>query len=254
MYSYVEWVKRPRTEERVFQVDGVRVRKIMNKVGKEKRRLLTEIEASQVLEAYGFPVLKSELARNEKECLQVAKEVGYPVVMKIVSPDIIHKVDVKGVILGIESDKELIKSFGKMLADVKKLRPKAKILGVNIQMMAPPGREVIIGMKRDPQFGPILMFGLGGIYVEALKDVTFRLAPIRQLGAFHMIKAIRAYRILEGMRGDKPADTPVLAECLERLSQLVVDFEEIQELDMNPIIVYNRGKGCRIAHARIVRD
>ncbi len=254
MYSYVEWVKRPRTEERIFQVDGVRVRKIMNKVGKEKRRLLTEIEASQVLEAYGFPVLKSELARNEKECLQVAKEVGYPVVMKIVSPDIIHKVDVKGVILGIESDKDLIKAFAKMLSDVKKLKPKAKILGVNIQMMAPPGREVIIGMKRDHRFGPLLMFGLGGIYVEALKDVTFRLAPIRQLGAFRMIKSIRAYRILEGMRGDKPADTPVLAECLERLSQLVVDFEEIQELDMNPIIVYNRGKGCRIAHARIVRD
>lgn len=253
MYRYVEWVKRPRTEERAFQVDRVKVRRIMNKAREKKRRLLTEIEASQVLEAYGFPVLKSMLARNEKECLKTAGEVGYPVVMKIVSPDIIHKVDVKGVILGIENDKDLIKAFGKMLSDVKKLKPKAKILGVNIQRMASPGREVIIGMQRDPHFGPLLMFGLGGIYVEALKDVTFRLAPIRQLGAFRMIKAIRAYRILEGMRGDKPADISALEECLERLSQLAIDFEEIQELDMNPIIVYNRGKGCQVAHARIVR-
>ena len=252
MYHYVKWVKRPRTEVRTFQVDKVRAGRIINKALKGKREHLTEIEASQVLEAYGFPVLKSMLARNEKECLKAAGEIGYPVAMKIVSPDIIHKVDVKGVILGIENGTGLIKALGKMLSDVKKLKPKARIRGVNIQRMASPGREVIVGMKRDPHFGPLLMFGLGGIYVEALKDVTFRLAPVRELGALRMIKSIRAYRILEGMRGDKPADISALKECLERLSQLAIDFEEIQELDMNPVIVYNRGKGCRVVHARIV--
>lgn len=252
MDRYLRWIRRPRTKVRKFTVDKLKAQRIIGKVKREKRKNLFEVESVEILESYGFPVLKPILARDKEEVSRAAEKLGYPVVIKIVSPDIIHKVDVKGVRLDLQDERDLIRAYNQMLKDVRQFKPKAKILGVCVQKMAKQGKEVIVGLKRDPHFGPILMFGLGGIYVEALRDVTFRLAPIRSLSAIRMISSIRAYPILQGIRGDKPSDTASVAETLERLSQLSIDFEAIQELDMNPIIVYDKGKGCQIVHARII--
>ncbi len=252
MNRYLQWVTRPRTKIRKFTVNKSVAKRIVQKAKREGRTFLGEIESMDLLDAYGLPVLELIPARDGKECLEVASKIGYPVVIKIVSPDILHKIDVKGVRLNLENDSDLIRAFERMIKDVKRLKPKAEISGVNVQRMVGDGKEVIVGMKRDPHFGPILMFGLGGIYVEALGDVTFRLAPIRELSAIRMIKSIRAHSILEGIRGERPSDTSSVAECLQRLSQLAIDIEAIQEVDLNPIIVYEKGKGCRVVHARII--
>ena len=251
--NHAQWLMRPRTEVRIFtDVDKKKVKKILDVAKKEKRSFLPEPEAHEILKAYGFPVLSFRLARNEKECIQFAKEIGYPVVLKIVSPDILHKVDVGGVKLNIGNDIELKKAYNDILRNVKSFNSGVNIWGVFVQKMAPTGKETIIGMNRDPNFGALLMFGVGGIYVEAFKDVTFRIAPIRELSAQHMIKDIRVHRILEGYRGEPPSDVKAIAECLERLSQLVMDFSEIESLDINPLLVFEKGKGARVVDARIL--
>jgi acetyltransferase len=253
MSNYAQWLSRPRTEIRVFtDIKKKTVKEIIAAARKEKRSFLPEPEAHEVLKAYGFPVLDARLAKDEKQCIACAKEIGYPVVLKIVSPDIIHKVDVGGVKLNIRNEKELNIAYEGLLRSAKSARPEANIWGVFVQKMALPGKETIIGMKRDPHFGALLMFGSGGVYVEALKDVTFRIAPIRRLSAQQMIKDIRGYKILQGCRGEKPSDIDAVAECLQRLSQLVTDFEEIEELDINPLLVYEEGKGAKVIDARIL--
>ena len=253
MSNHARWLARPRTEVRAFKdVNKRKVREILATVKGAKRSFLPEPEAHEVLKAYGFPVLDFRLGRNEKECIQYAGEIGYPVVLKIVSPDILHKVDVGGVRTNIGNEAELKKAYKDILRRVKSAEPRANIWGLFVQEMAKEGKETIIGMNRDPHFGALLMFGLGGIYVEALKDVTFRIAPIRELSGERMIKEIRGYRILEGYRGGTPSDIPAIAECLERLSQLVTDFDEIQELDINPLLVFEKGEGARVVDARIL--
>jgi len=253
MSGYAQWLTRPRTEVRIFaDVDKERVEEILARVKREKRRFLPEPEAHEVLKAYGFPVLDFRLAEDEGECIHSAKEIGYPVALKIVSPDILHKVDVGGVKLNIDNEAELKGAYVDILQNVRSVKPEANIWGVFVQKMAGKGKETIIGMNRDPHFGPLLMFGLGGVYVEALKDVTFRIAPIRELSAQRMIKDIRGYRILEGYRGEGPSDMVAIAECLGRLSQLVTDFEEITELDINPLLVFEEGKGTKVVDARIL--
>ncbi|MFA5168341.1 MAG: acetate--CoA ligase family protein, partial [Candidatus Omnitrophota bacterium] len=179
-----------------------------------------------------------------------AVKIGFPVVMKVVSQQIIHKVDVGGVRLNLNSADDVQHAFRDIMAVGERL--KARIDGVFMQRMAPKGREVILGMKRDPHFGPILMFGLGGIYVEALKDVTFRVAPIRELSAYDMLRNIRAFKLLEGVRGEPPADLEAIADCLKRLSQLSCDHPEIDEIDINPLMVYGEGKGAGVIDARII--
>lgn len=251
MAQYSEWVHRPRTEYKIFKdVQREKVKEILTLAKGEKRSFLPEPEAHEVLKAYGFPVLKFRLVKTEKEAIAAAEEIGYPIVLKIVSPDIVHKVDVGGVKLNIEDEKELQLNYRQMLSDVKAAKPEAHIWGVLVQEFIKGGKETIIGLKRDPHFGPLLMFGLGGIYVEALRDVTFRIAPIRELGAYRMIRQIRSFKILEGFRGEPPSDIDAIAECLQRLSQLAIDFEEISELDINPLMVF--GKGTRVVDARIV--
>ena len=253
MARYREWVHRPRTEYKIFtDVQIERAREIIARAKREGRALLLEPEAHDVLKAYGFPVLKYRLAKSEDEALQAAHEIGYPVVLKIVSPDIAHKVDVGGVKLDIHSDAELRESYRQMLSDVQKAKPSARIAGVFVQEFIKGGKETILGLKRDPLFGPLLMFGLGGIYVEALRDVTFRIAPIRELGVQRMIRQIRGFKILEGFRGEPPSDIDAIAECLARLSQLATQLEEIVELDINPLVVLERGRGARVVDARIV--
>jgi acetyl coenzyme A synthetase (ADP forming)-like protein len=253
MARYREWVHRPRTEYRVFtDVQIEQARETIARAKRQGRSLLVEPEAHDVLKAYGFPVLQYRFAKSEDEALQAAREIGYPVVLKIVSPDIAHKVDVGGVKLDIHSDAELRENYRQMLADVQKAKPDARIFGVFVQEFIKGGKETILGLKRDPLFGPLLMFGLGGIYVEALRDVTFRIAPIRELGVTRMIRQIRGFKILEGFRGEPPSDIDAIAECLARLSQLATQLEEIVELDINPLVVFERGRGARVVDARIV--
>jgi acetyltransferase len=255
MYRYTQWTHRPRTEEKRFPVKQDRAREIIDRVIGEGRRNLPELEAMEVLKAYGFPTLRSVLAKTGEEAVNYAEEIGYPVVLKIASPDVLHKTDVGGIKVGLRSAEEVRQGFDEILESVRRHHPEATIWGLNVQQMAPAARsakEVILGATRDPKFGPLLMFGLGGIYAEVLKDVAFRLAPIRELGAERMIRSIRAYKILEGVRGEPPSDRDSIAECLERLSQLVTDFSEIGELDINPLFVYHQGEGAIVVDARII--
>jgi len=252
MFKYHQWIIRERTSIKKYEVNKDVVMKVLEKARREGRNYLPEIESIEVLNAYGFPTLKSRLAKNKEECIKFANEIGYPVAMKIVSPDIIHKFDVKGVMLKLKTDSELESAYEEMMDNVRRLRPDARIWGVNIQEMAKGGEETIIGAKRDEIFGPLVMFGLGGIFVETIKDVSFGFAPLRPSGAIKMIKSVKTYKILEGIRGKPPADIDSIVECLLRLSQLMVDFNEIYELDMNPLIVYPKGEGCKVADVRII--
>ena len=253
MAEYAWWVHRPRTQVRVFpNVKKDRAKQVLNKAKMEGRAFLPEPEAHEVLEAYGFPVLKSYMAKNVEEAVTAAERIKFPVVLKIVSPDIVHKIDVGGVKINIQTKAELRRAYKELMADVKSHKHDAEILGVFVQKMAAKGKETIIGLNRDPLFGPILLFGLGGIYVELFKDVSFRIAPLRELGARRMIRQIRGYKMFEGFRGEPPSDTEAIAECLQRLSQLAIDCEEIDEMDINPLIVYNEGDGAIVVDARIL--
>jgi acetyltransferase len=252
MVDYTKWLVRPRTQVKVFDVDKNKVAKIFEKVLKEKRKYLPEYEAVEVFKAYGLNVAKSKLAKDVEECIKAANEIGYPVVMKISSPDIIHKFDVSGVKLNLSNETQVKNAFNEMVSNVKKFKPDATIWGVLIQEMSGKGIETIIGVKRDHQFGPIIMFGLGGIYVETLKDVTFRVAPVKELGASKMVESIKAHKILEGLRGNPPSDMRAISNCIERISQLVMDFDNIEELDINPLVVFEKGKGCKVLDGRIL--
>ena len=252
MGEYARWLYRPRTTERVFVVDAPAAKAVIDKVRAAKRTALPEVEAVQVLAAYGFPVPVWKLARNEDEVRAACQELGFPLVLKIASPQILHKVDVGGVKLNIRSADQAVEEFKAMVERAKKVHPDAEIWGANVQKMAPPGKECILGAKLDPQFGHLIMFGLGGIYTEVFRDVSFRLAPLRELGALRMIQSVRAYRLLEGFRGEPPADIKTIADCLQRLSQLLVEIPQISELDINPLIVHEQGKGATVADARII--
>ncbi|UCE18241.1 MAG: acetate--CoA ligase family protein [Gemmatimonadota bacterium] len=253
MAEYAWWIQRPRTDVRTFNdIHKDQAKRVLHRVKKEGRSFLPEPEAHDVLEAYGFPVLESRLVKSVEEGVTAAERIGFPVVLKIVSPDIVHKVDVGGVKVNIQTKAELRRAYKDLLENVKREKPDADIWGVFVQKMAAKGKEAIIGMNRDPHFGPILLFGLGGIYVELFKDVSFRIAPLRELGARRMIRQIRGYKMFEGFRGEPPSDTEAIAECLQRLSQLVMDCEEIDELDINPLIVYNKGDGAMVVDARIL--
>jgi len=251
MCRYTQWLTRPRTRERQFEVDQPAVKQIFAKARSEGRTFLPEAEALAVLKAYGFPLLQHALARNEEEAVAWLEKIGGPVAMKIASPDVVHKVDVGGVLLNISTPEEARAGYIKITNGVKQKLPSARLLGVEIQAMAGKGVEVILGISKDPAFVHLIMFGLGGTYVEVLKDVSFRLVPIRELGARNMITSIRAAKVFDSFRGQPPADTDAIAECLERLSQLIVDFPEISELDINPLIVHAEGKGARVADVRI---
>src|SRR6266699_3330262 len=238
MYEYQCWVERPRTEIRHFDVDVGKAREIISNA---KRAGLTNIpqdDALRILSIYGLPVIKTETASSKAEALEAAKRIGYPVAMKIVSPDVVHKIDVGGVKLDLSSDQDVSEAFDEILKNVNARVPDARIEGVILQEYVTGGTETIIGIHRDPKFGPLLMFGLGGIYVEAYRDVSFRLAPIR------------GSKILQGFRGQPPADTKSIAECIERLSQLSIELPDIAELDVNPLVAF--ANGCRALDARII--
>ncbi|MCS7275730.1 MAG: acetate--CoA ligase family protein [Dehalococcoidia bacterium] len=205
------------------------------------RRVLTEVESKQVLAEAGIPVVPARLATTPQEAAAVAREVGFPVVLKIVSPDIVHKTDVGGVRLGLKDAQEVATAFAELVESARRHVPDARIEGVSVQAQARPGVEVIMGMSKDPQFGPVLMFGLGGILVEILKDVSFRIVPIEARDAREMIREIRAFPILQGYRGQPPSDLEALEGMLLRLSKLAEAFPEVEELDLNPVFAYSQG-------------
>lgn len=228
------------------------VSEIFNKVKKEKRKFLLETEAKTVCAEYGIPITRFKLAESEADVVKFADEIGYPIVLKVVSPDIIHKSDVGGVVVGLKTAKDVRNAYKQIMQNVKKHKAKAKIVGMLVQEMAPSSTEVIVGAIKDPQFGPALMFGLGGIFVEVLKDVTFRVAPITVEEAREMISEVKAYPLLKGYRNLPPADIDAIVEILANASKLVMDHQEIKELDLNPIMVYE--KGAKTVDARIILE
>ena len=229
-----------------------RVVEIFEKVKAEGRHHLLEPEAKTVCIEYGIPVPKFKVAENVDEAIEYAEEIGYPVVLKIVSQDVIHKSDVGGVQLSLKDEKEVRDAYEKIISNVKSKIPNARIVGVLVEEMAPKSTEVIVGAIKDPQFGPALMFGLGGVFVEILKDVTFRIAPITEDEAYEMIREVKAYPILKGYRGMPPADIDAIVKILLNTSKLVVEHQEIVELDLNPILVYE--KGAKTVDARIILE
>jgi acyl-CoA synthetase (NDP forming) len=217
---------------------------------KEGRTLLTEIEAKQVLEDAGVPVSPARLAKTKDEAAKVAAELGFPIVLKIVSPQITHKSDVGGVALNLNSADDVTAAFDRIVASAKKAVPTATIDGVAVQRMEKPGIEVIIGMTTDPQFGPVLMFGLGGVMVEILKDVAFRVVPINERDARQMVHEIKGFPLLEGYRGSDPADIAKLEQLLLQVSAFIESHPEVAELDLNPVFAYK--DGAKAVDARIV--
>ena len=251
MYGFSKWLNRKNESIRLFNVDKNKVKDILSEVKKQGRSNLLEDEGYEVLKAYGFPVPKSILAVDETDAIRAANDIGYPVVMKISSKDVIHKSDSGGVKVGLKNDDEVRDAFKLILSNVKTRHPDADIKGILVQEMITNSRETILGAKQDDLFGPLLLFGLGGIYVEVLKDVVFRLAPISELEARNMVESIRTVGLLKGVRGEKPSDISSVIDCLLRLSQLVIDFPEIKEFDINPLLVLEEGKGSRVADVRI---
>jgi acetyltransferase len=251
---YRDLDKDPHPQHVYSDADTKTVHTILNEAINKNHLYLPENEAERILKIYGFPIVEGKPATSPEEASSVARNIGFPVVMKIISDDIIHKSDVNGVVLNVNSGEEARSTFISMTEQVLQIKPEAKIKGVQISKMILSGEEVILGVKRDPSFGPIIMFGLGGVYVEVFKDVSFRVAPIDEIIADSMIKQIKSYTILKGIRGKIPRDIPAIRECLIRLSQLALECPQIKELDINPLIVLEENKGCYVADARIMLD
>ncbi|MCC6236745.1 MAG: acetate--CoA ligase family protein [Dehalococcoidia bacterium] len=214
------------------------------------RTLLTEVESKELLHGAGIPVTVSKLATTADEAAKIARSIGYPVVMKVVSGDIAHKSDVGGVMLGLKTAKAVKDGFEEMMSRVKANAPGAKIDGVAVQQMAESGTEVIVGLTTDPQFGHVMMFGLGGIFVEVLKDVAFRIVPLEPRDASQLVREIKAFPVLEGVRGQAGADVAALERLLLQVSEFAVAHPEVRELDLNPVIA--RPDGVIAVDARVV--
>ena len=214
---------------------------IIDRARSEGRNVLTEIESKELLKQAGVSVVETKLATSGEEVISISQQLGFPVALKIASPDVVHKSDAGGVKLGLKTPKQVGKAYDDILGAIRKKYPEARIQGVSVQKMARPGVEVIIGMFKDAQFGPVLMFGLGGILVEILKDVSFRIVPLTQRDAREMIKEIKGYPLLEGYRGQEPVDVANLEELILMVSSFVEQNPEVAELDLNPIFAYSDG-------------
>ncbi len=252
MVAQSEWVRKPLPNFENFEVDKEIVAKIFAKVRAEGRVQIGDAESRDILTAYGIRIPQSKLCATAEEAVAFADKIGYPIVMKIASPDILHKTDVGGVRVGLETPNDVRDAFDLMVYRAQKYQPNAQIWGCLVQEMLRGGKEVITGMNRDPQFGPLVMFGLGGIYVEVLKDVSFRVAPFDRTDATAMIQEIRSYGLLRGVRGEAPADLDAAVDVLLRLSQLVTDFPEIVEMDINPLMVFEQGRGAVGVDMRLI--
>ena len=210
-------------------------------VKREGRNVLTEVEAKELLKQAGIDVVETRLATSKEEALSISKQLGYPVALKIASADVIHKSDAGGVKLDLKTAAQVGKAYSDILKAIKKEYPEARIQGVSVQKMARPGVEVIIGVSKDAQFGPVLMFGLGGILVEVLKDVSFRIVPLERRDAREMIREIKGYPLLEGYRGQEPVDVANLEKLILKVSSFVEQHPEVEQLDLNPVFAYSDG-------------
>ena len=226
--------------------------KTIDKARSQGRAILTEIESKELVREAGINVSETRLATSREEAVSISKELGFPVVLKIASPDVVHKSDSGGVKVGLRTVAQVGKAYDDILKSIQKKYSKAMVQGVSVQKMARPGVEVIIGMSKDAQFGPVLMFGLGGILVEVLKDVSFRIVPLARRDAAEMIKEIKGYPLLEGYRGQEPVDVPNLEELLLKVSEFVEKNPEVKELDLNPIFAYS--DGAIAVDARVVLE
>ncbi len=251
MLEYATWKQRPPRSVTRFRVNRRRVERILTRRQRTGRLQLGEVKGKAVLGAYGFHTPEGGLASSAEEAQEIAERIGFPVAMKIVSPDIVHKSDLGGVFLNVPNSEAAEDTYDLMTLKIQKKVPDARIEGVYVEKMASKGLEVIIGMTRDPQFGPMLMFGLGGIFVEVMKDVTFHLAPITEQEAIQMLKSTKSYAMLEGRRGQDGVDLSAIASGLQRISQLTTDFPQILELDINPFIVGDFGSEPVVADARM---
>ena len=249
--DHVRWRNRPKRVLRLFPVNRRKVESIVERHLRQGLLEIGEAESKEILEAYGFATPKGSIATTAEQAGNIAQQLGYPVVLKIWSPDILHKSDVGGVKVGLKSEQEVKDAFDLMMYRIPKKRPEAQILGVLVQEMVRSGREVILGMHRDPGFGPLMMFGMGGIMVEVLKDVSFYLAPLTGEEAKQMLISTKTYHILQGVRGQEGVDIEAIAEGLQRLSQLVTEFPQIKEMDINPYVVGVPGTISIAVDARI---
>jgi acetyltransferase len=257
IYALAAMVEHRRSRERAepavikrLEADQEMVSDVICKVRVEGRLQLSEAEGKRILKAYGIRTPKEGVARDLPSAQALAAEIGFPVAMKVESPDIAHKTDVGGVVLNIDSEEELARSYEIMLSKVRERLPRARVTGVSVQRMI-KGREVIVGMVRDDQFGPVITFGLGGIFVEILKDVTQGIAPLDRSEVERMVRSIRAYPMLTGARGRQPADIEALVNVIMRTSQLAMEFPEIEELEMNPVMVGDEGTGVTAVDALV---
>ena len=251
LVDYTVARRREPPELKRFDIDTEAVRSVISGVRAKGRSELGERDAREVLAACGFRVPGNVLAATSSEAVRAARKIGYPVVLKVASPDILHKTDVGGVKVNVGSDSAVEQAFLEITSNARRLMPSAMLWGCMVQEMVKGGREVILGMSADPQFGPLLMFGMGGIYVEALKDVSFRIAPIGKAEAKEMVEEVRSYAILRGLRGERPSDIAAITDGLMRMSQLVTEFPEIVEMDINPYVVREKGMGAVAIDARI---
>jgi acyl-CoA synthetase (NDP forming) len=226
------------------------VKKILKKAG--TRIALTELESKQILSAYNIPVTNEILVKEVDEAVRAAERLGYPVVLKIISPNILHKTDARCVKLNLASPSDVRESYEEILRNAKNYNPKAEIWGVLVQKMVSKGIEVIVGMKRDPTFGPAVLFGLGGIFAEVLQDTALRVVPFTRDDAYEMVDEVKGCRLLKGYRSQPPADIESLVDIILKVAQLAQDFKEILEMDLNPIFIHEKGKGSIVVDARII--
>jgi len=254
MHRHRRWTERPEQDPERFLVDRRVVELILDRVQAAGRIQLTEVEALKVFQAYGVPTIPYRVAHSQEEAVEAAEDLGYPIVLKLLSPDVVHKTDTGGVRVDLRSAEEVGEAYRSILQSVRDLHPQARMEGVLVESYLMGGREVIVGMSTDPRFGPVLMFGLGGIYVEALKDVAFRVQPVTRFDADEMIRSIHGFPILEGVRGEVGSDLSTLVEVVQRVSQLVGDHDRIVELDINPFLSFPEGGMAVDARVTIAQE
>jgi acetyltransferase len=252
MIKYRDYQLKPLPVFETIEADHESVRKTINRVLGEGRVSIGDAEARSIITAYGMNIPPSEIAETQERAAEIASEMGYPVVLKIASPDILHKTDVGGVKVGLGNPTDVRDAFELMTYRAQRYLPEARLWGCLVQKMVPSGLEILIGMNRDPQFGPLVTFGLGGIYVEILKDVAFRVAPYAREEVNEMLSEIRTSALLDGVRGEPPVDREAIIDAIMRVGQLVIDFPEIAELDINPFVVYPEGQGGIAIDMRLI--
>lgn len=252
VYEYARYLKRPPRTYPELKVDKAKAEAVIKRALEEGRTALTPAEAAIVASAYGIPIPEKPIAKTVEEAVGYAEKLGYPIVLEVESPQIIHKTDVGGIKVNLKNKEEVKKAFEEIMNNVKKAVPSAEIKGIIVRKMIPQGKEVIVGMHRDPIFGPLIMFGAGGILVELIRDVSFRVAPVALEEAQEMIEETKIYKLLKGFRGEPEADIDAIKDVILRVSKLALDFPEISDIDVNPLFVYEKGKGCIAVDVKIL--